>query len=67
MLEVTSQFSRYPEAHLFERGRNPTSYQFGYGWTAATLHFWEREERMARERRFSPFFMNIYDVWNVLF
>lgn len=67
MKEVIGTHDRYPEAMNFSRHKNPTSYSFGYGWTAAKLHFWEREERMVRERKYSPFFMNIYNFMKILF
>lgn len=60
-------FERYPEAKLFERNKNPTSYQYGYLWPAATLHFWEREEAMVRNNCYSPFYKNIYNVIDIIF
>jgi hypothetical protein len=67
MKTVVDKYSRYPEAGLSARKRNLTSYHYGYMWPAATLHFWEREERMVRENRSSPFFMNIYNYLSILF
>lgn len=64
---IALRWNRYPEAGVFEQGRNLTSYSFGYGWPAVTLHFWEREEEMVRRRDFSPFFMNIYEPFKLLF
>ena len=60
-------YNRYPAAQVFEEHSNPTSYGFGYGWTARTLHFWEREERMVAGNRWFPLFMNVFDVWRTLF
>jgi len=64
---VVKDYNRYPAAQVFEQHGNPTSYAFGYGWTARTLHFWEREERMVGESRWFPLFMNIFDLWHTLF
>lgn len=57
----------YPELNVFKKFKNPTSYNYGYGWTAKTLHFWEREEEQVRQERFSPLFMNIWDVLDIIF
>jgi hypothetical protein len=67
MKTVGDKYSRYPEARLTARERNLTSYHYGYMWPAVNLHFWEREERMVREDRSSPFFMNIYNYLSILF
>jgi hypothetical protein len=67
MKTVGEKYSRYPEARLSARERNLTSYHYGYMWPAANLHFWEREERIIREGRSSPFFMNIYNFLSILF
>jgi hypothetical protein len=66
MAQIERRYQRYPEARLFERQANPTSYQFGYAWPARTLHFWRREECMVRERNWNPFFMNIYSLVRML-
>jgi hypothetical protein len=63
---VVAKYSRYPEAGVFARGPNPTSYQYGYGWPAASLWFWEREERQVAEGRRSPFFMSLYEPLRIL-
>ena len=67
MRAVVEGYNRYPAAKLFEEHSNPTSYDFGYGWTARTLHFWEREERMVAESRWFPLFKNVFDLWHTLF
>lgn len=59
--------TNYPDLPLFEEHTNPTSYQFGYIYPAASGYWWEREERQLREESFFPFSGNIYDVWNILF
>ncbi len=57
----------YPDASVFERHPNPTSYQYGYLWPAATLHFWRREEGMVAKDSYFPFQKNIYNLWDILF
>ena len=65
---ITTKFSRYPESFVFKRQDNPTSYIYGYGWTASTLHYWEREESMIRfHQTWNPFFMNIVNPLRILF
>lgn len=59
--------TNYPDLPLFEKHKNPTSYQFGYIYPAASGYFWEREEVQVLHSRFFPFNGNIYDVWNILF
>lgn len=59
--------TNYPELPLFEKHTNPTSYQFGYLYPAASGYFWEREEIQIQHSRFFPFNGNMYDVWNILF
>ena len=61
------KYKRYPLAKIFERNQNPTSYQFGYGFTASNLHLWHREEEQALQENWSPFFMQVMDVWDILF
>jgi|GEM_PF-998581 len=67
MEQMRKEWSRYPEAMIFLEHNNPTSYGFGYGFTAARLHYWEREEKMILTDNYSPFFMNIYDLLEILF
>lgn len=57
----------FPEAHVFEEFENPTSYSYGYGWSAKTLFFWQREEEIVRHKVFNPFFQNIYNIPRLLF
>lgn len=66
MNSLKKDFSRYPEARLYERDDNLTSYNFGYLWTAGNLHFWEREEAQVRKNNFNPFFRNIYNILDIL-
>jgi hypothetical protein len=67
IMDLKLKSERYPEAHLFERQSNPTSYPYGYAWSAYELHFWTREERMIRDSNYSPFFMNIFDPLKIVF
>ncbi len=64
---VRNTTSRYPSSNIFEKDKNITSYDFGYLWTAVTLHFWEREELMVKNNNYFPFFNNIYDVFDIVF
>ena len=67
MTSFIKQYERYPEAQIFSRHKNLTSYPFGYGWTAAKLHFWEREEEMIRQDNYRPWFMQIINPLNIVF
>lgn len=67
MQRVVENYSRYPNGKVFEKYDNPTSYQFGYGYPSQKLHFWEREEKMVESNKFNPFFMNIYDMFDIVF
>ena len=60
---------RYPETSIFDwqSDGNATSYNFGYLWTAKTLHYWAREEGMVRDNNYSAFYENIIDPTKFLF
>lgn len=58
--------NRYPDSKIFEWHKNPTSYPWGYGYPAATMHYWRREEEQVRRKKFSPFFMNITDFMDII-
>jgi hypothetical protein len=64
---LVGRYNRYPSARIFEQHENFTGYGFGYGWPAAQLHFWEREERMVERDVWTPWFMNIYEIFGVVF
>jgi hypothetical protein len=53
---------RYPLASIAAQRWDHTAYHFGYLYLASDLHLWHREEEEARKNKYSPFFMN---VWNV--
>lgn len=63
---VTQKFDRYPVAQTFNRHENLTSYPFGYGYPAASLHFWRREEEMIRTGSYYPWFMNLYSIKRIV-
>ena len=48
-------------------GDNPTSYEFGYLWTARRLHFWWRDEGKAVRIPASPAYMNHIDPLDTAF
>ncbi|MCA8920922.1 MAG: hypothetical protein KDD82_03870 [Planctomycetes bacterium] len=48
-------------------GDNPTSYEFGYLWTARRLHFWWRDEGKAVRLPLSPAYMNHIDPLDTAF
>lgn len=66
MKNFKEKYSRYPEANLWERRNDATSYNFGYLWTSGNLHFWKREEEQVRKANYNPFFMNIYNILDIL-
>lgn len=57
---------RYNWALLTTKHYDHTSYHFGYLYPAHNLHFWKREEEQFRRNKFSPFFMNIYNLWRII-
>ena len=56
------QHYRYPLSLIAAKRWDHTAYHFGYLYLASNLHLWHREEEEARRNKYSPFFMN---VWNV--
>ena len=56
------QHYRYPLSLIAAKRWDHTAYHFGYLYLASNLHLWHREEEQARKNKYSPFFMN---VWNV--
>lgn len=67
MDKMITHHQLYPEARLYERQKNPTSYSFGYLWPASQLHFWELEEKRVLKSNYNPFFMNIYNMIKIIF
>lgn len=68
LLTVKNQekFYRYPPNTLTEKYKSHTAYNFGYLYTVGNLHYWKREEEQIRKSNYSPFFMNIMNVWKIL-
>ena len=67
MMAIYFKYNRYPDSKVFEKWKkNPTAYDYGYGYPARTLHFWKREEKQIENEKFSPFYMNIYNVIDIL-
>lgn len=66
MNRIKSHHARYPEAMIWARHKNPTSYPWGYAFGVSRLHYWLREEQVVRKKNFSPFFMNITDWWDIV-
>ncbi len=56
---------RYPLASIATKRWNHTSYGFGYLYTVSNLHFWHREEEEARKNKYSPTFLNIYNMFRI--
>lgn len=56
---------RYPISSIAEKRWDHTSYHFGYLYPASHLHFWKREEEEARKNKYSPLFMNIWNMWRI--
>lgn len=67
MENLKKNFSRYPNSFVFDFSPNPTSYQFGYGALACSLHYWKRTEYMIRDDNYSPFYLNVYDLFDIVF
>lgn len=65
--KVSREPTNYPELDIFKEWKNPTAYQFGYVFPAASLYFWEREENQVRNDSYFPFRGNMYDVLDIVF
>lgn len=57
----------YADIGMWDELPNPTGYQFGYIYPAASLYFWEREKRQIMTESFWPFSHNIYDIYKIVF
>ena len=62
MVNDRQKHYRYPLESIAGEHWDHTAYHFGYLYQARSLHFWKREEEQARRNKYSPWFMN---VWNV--
>lgn len=56
---------RYPLSSIADKRWDHTSYHFGYLYPVSNLHFWKREEEQARKNKYSPLFMNIWNMWRI--
>jgi len=59
------QHYRYPISSIAAKRWDHTAYHFGYLYLASDLHFWLREEEQARRNNYSPFFMNVWNIWRI--
>ena len=62
IVDRRQQHYRYPLSLIAAKRWDHTAYHFGYLYLASNLYLWHREEEEARRNKYSPFFMN---VWNV--
>ena len=58
---------REPLARVAGWRKGPTAYDYGYVWTAHTLHYWWRDEGKALLRPVSPCYLNIVNPVDVAF
>jgi len=56
---------RYPLSLIAEKRWDHTAYHFGYLYPVSQLHFWKREEEEALKNKYSPLFMNIWNMWRI--
>ncbi len=57
----------YADIGMWDELANPTGYQFGYIYPAASQYFWRREKRQIEENSFWPFTENIYNPYKIVF
>jgi len=67
MEQYIVKYSRYPKLNVFDRYDSPTSYDFGYGLATKSLDYWKREEDIVDEQIISPFYSNLYNLFEYLF
>lgn len=70
--ELTLAMSRenplnYADIGMWDELPNPTGYQFGYIYPAASLYFWKREKRQIEDNSFWPFTGNMYNPYKIVF
>jgi hypothetical protein len=66
-MKTALNYQHYSDSLVFKKQKNETSYHYGYGWPAANLYFWQREEEMVKRSEFGPFFMNLYSIIDLIF
>lgn len=57
---------RYPVASLTYKGKDKTSYHFGYLYPVHQLHFWNREEKQARHNKYKFLYMKIWNIARIV-
>ena len=65
-IEINTRYDWQRVFGRFPNGSAYTSYDFGYLYTANTLHFWKREEQQAKKNRYDFLFMNIWEVFRII-
>jgi hypothetical protein len=65
--KISQITTNYPDTMIFKEWKNPTAYQFGYVFGAATLYWWNREETQIKNDSYFPFKGNMYDVFDIVF
>lgn len=65
--KVRENHLNYADAGMWDELTNPTGYQFGYIYPAASLYFWKREKRQINDNSFWPFTQNIYNPYKIVF
>ncbi|MFN8287123.1 MAG: hypothetical protein U0V74_10240 [Chitinophagales bacterium] len=65
IVQQREQHYRYPLDLIAANKWDHTSYHFGYLYPVHELHFWHREEEEARKNKYSPLFMNIWNMWRI--
>lgn len=65
IVKLREQNYRYPVASITTKRWDHTSYHFGYLYPVSNLHFWHREEEEARRNKYSPTFMNIFNMFRI--
>lgn len=66
--QIVSQrerYYRYPLPLIADKRWDHTSYHFGYLYPVSKLHFWNREEQQALKNKYSPLFMNIWNMFRI--
>lgn len=66
VVRIVENKYRYPQSELTTQHPERTAYHFGYLFPAHNLHFWLREEEQARQNKWSPFFMNIWNIARII-
>ncbi len=66
IVDRREQNYRYPVESLARKHKSHTAYEFGYLYPVSNLHFWKREEMQALKSKWSPFYMNIFDLRKII-